>query len=111
MVETDIKWCTWSVWTKNFPEHIGQLLEQHGNSGTILYSERQMYPPELWDMNYVEVFDTAEEAIIFMLKKNNDACLYRIREYWNFHSTIVDCDRLKKIEIEIDNKRRNGIKV
>lgn len=102
-METENKWCTYGSWGKNSPSSIGKLLEQHGNSGTILYSEGQLYPPELWDMAYVEVFDTVEEAIIFFIEHNyHQYSLHKIKEYWDFPSINIDWDKLNEIEDEIN---------
>jgi len=102
MVETDVKWCTFSAW--GTPETIGQLLEHNEKSGTILYAEKQMYAPALWNMTYVNVFNTAEEAIINILEYGHK-WLYEIRNYWNFPSTEINWDKMSELEDEIINKR------
>jgi hypothetical protein len=114
-METKIKdkWCTYGAWGKKSPTFIGKLLEQLDKSGTILYSESQMYPPELWDMGYVELFDTVEEAIIYMMKNDfYNRSLNRIRENLSFPSDTnnIDWNNLSKIEEEINEKKIHGIK-
>jgi len=88
------KWCTYGPWGKKMPSFIGQLVEQTGNTGKIRYAERQMYPLEYWDMDYVEVFETIEDAIKFMLKNGTDRYLSEIKECFNFPSTNVDWDKI-----------------
>ncbi len=64
------KWCTYGAWGRQLPSFIGKLVQQDGNSGKIQYAERQLYPCEFWDMRYVTVFDTLEEAILYFAANN-----------------------------------------
>lgn len=89
------KWCTYSWWTKKYPQSLGKLVRQNGNTGTIQYAEKQMYPLQLWDMNYVEVFDKVEDAIRFLLKNNPDIHLREVRESFCF-SDKVNWEELEK---------------
>jgi len=102
-METEVKWCSWSVWGKGIPENVGQVFDFNEKSCMILYAEKQLYPAALWDMGYVNVFDTAEEAVINVLK-NGHTWLHEIRNYWNFPSTEIDWDKMNKLEDEIINK-------
>lgn len=102
-METEIKkWCTYGSWGKKLPSFIGKLESQWGNSGKIRYNENQMYPLEYWDMNYVTVFDSLEEAILFMVENNSNESVLKIKEWLHFPSDTknVDWDALHKKEIE-----------
>lgn len=89
------KWCTYSWLNKKFPQSIGKLVRQEGNTGHIRYAEHQMYPLQLWDMNYVEVFDNIEDAIKFLLKNKPDTYLHEVRESFCF-SDKVNWEKLEK---------------
>lgn len=78
------KWCAYSHFNKKFPQNIGKLKQQIGNAGYIQYSEKQLYPFQCWDMNYVEIFDTLDQAIEFMLKYNSDETTQNIKETLGF---------------------------
>jgi len=81
------KWCTYSAWGKRLPSFIGQLTEQSGNSGKIRYAENQLYSEQWWDMDYVEVFDSLEEAIFYLLKNGiYKESINQIKENFNFPS-------------------------
>jgi len=108
-VETEVKkWCTYGAWGKELPSFIGFLEKQQGNTGTIRYAQRQMYPLEYWDMNYVVVHESLEDAIIYMIANNSDEYIYNLKE----HLTLIfdaakelDWDVLRKTELEIYNKK------
>jgi len=103
MVETDVKWCTYGAWGKKLPTFIGKLEEQQGNTGKIRYSEGQMYPLEYWDMDYVTVHQSLEEAVLFMVEHNGNDSVYGIRDGLHFPSDMKDIDwdvlRIKELEI------------
>jgi hypothetical protein len=109
-VETEVKWCTYGAFGKGIPTFIGQLVEQQGNSGKIRYAEKQMYPLEYWDMDYVAVHESLEDAIIYMITHNSDESVLQIRDYLSFETgkRDVDWDELRKTELEIYNNKRNG---
>jgi hypothetical protein len=76
----DAKWCTYSWYNKNCPQHIGKLLKiDESGCGIIKYSEKQLYAPAYWDMNYVAVFGTLEDTIRFMLE-NSKMDLFDIKD-------------------------------
>lgn len=110
-METEVKWCTYSAFGKTLPRSIGQLVKQEGNTGKIKYAENQMYSLEYWDMSYVAVFDTIEEAIIYMITNNHDESVRNIREWLAFRTTMneIDWDELSKLEDKIlhERKRKN----
>lgn len=93
-METDVKWCTYGAWGKECPTFIGQLVEQMGKTGKIRYSARQMYPLEFWDMDYVEVHETLEAAVLYMLEHGPERFLSTIRDNLSFPSDEVDWDKL-----------------
>jgi hypothetical protein len=109
-VETEVKWCTYGAWGKKLPTFIGQLVEQHGNTGRIRYAEKQMYPLEYWDMDYVVMHESLEDAIIYMITHNTDESVPQIKDYLPFETDgkKIDWDELRKIELEIYNKKHNG---
>jgi len=89
------KWCTYGSWGKKSPSFIGQLVEQSGRAGKIRYSENQMYSLEYWDMDYVEVFDNLEDAILFFHKQRGES-LTSIKESLYFEEkNNVDWDEIK----------------
>ncbi len=87
------KWCTFGYLNKNCPEHIGKLVERKGNAGWIQYAEKQQYPLECWDMNYVVIHDTIEDAIKCLLKHKSDWGIIDIQESLAFN-VDVDWDKL-----------------
>jgi len=109
-VETEVKWCTYGAFGKEFPTFIGQLVEQQGNTGKIRYAEKQMYALEYWDMDYVAVHESLEDAIIYMITHNSDESVLQIRDYLSFETgkKNVDWDELRKTELETYNNKRNG---
>jgi hypothetical protein len=74
------KWCTYSWSNKELPQHIGKMYNVRGNTCDIQYSDGQLYPKSAWDMDYVKVFDTLEEAICFMYTNSNYGFLSEIKE-------------------------------
>lgn len=58
------EWCTYSWIGKILPESVGKIIRVSGSGDIvdILYSEGQMYAAEPWDINYIQRFDTLEEA-------------------------------------------------
>jgi len=102
-METDVKWCTYSAWGKEMPSFIGQLVEQHGNTGKIRYAEKQMYPLEYWDMNYVTIHESLEDAIIYLITHNSTESVFNLKENLSFETgkKDVDWDALRKTELEI----------
>lgn len=101
-METDVKWCTYGAWGKKNPSFIGQIVEQQGNTGKIRYAEKQMYPLEYWDMDYVMVHESLEAAIIYMTTNNIDESVLQIKECLPFETAKkdVDWDELRKIELK-----------
>lgn len=88
------KWCTYGAWGKKLPSFIGQLVEQQGNTGKIRYAARQMYSLEWWDMDYVEVHESLEDAVLYMLKYGTEKFLSTIRDNLSFPSDEVNWDKL-----------------
>jgi hypothetical protein len=76
------------------PSFIGQLVEHQGKGGKIRYSARQMYSLEWWDMDYVEIHESLEAAVLYMLKHSGEKFLSTIRENLSFPSDEVDWDKL-----------------
>ena len=109
-METEVKWCTYGAFGKEFPTFIGQLVEQQGNTGKIRYAEKQMYALEYWDMDYVAVHESLEDAIIYMITHNSDESVLQIRDYLSFErgKKNVDWDELRKTELEIYKNKHNG---
>jgi len=99
-METQVKWCTYGAWGKEMPTFIGKLEEQSGNTGKIRYTERQMYPLEYWNMDFVMVFDCIEDAILYMIRHNTEESVNSIKEWLNFPTDMknVDWDKLRKKE-------------
>jgi len=87
-METEIvaKWCTYGAFHRDYPLHVGLLEEQRGNTGKIRYAEKQMYPLEYWDMDYVMVHDSLEDAIRFLIKNNPDESVNTVRDYLPFET-------------------------
>jgi len=109
-VETEVKWCTYGSWGKEMPSFVGQVVEQQGNSGKIRYAEKQHYPLEWWDMDYVVVHESLEDAIIYMVTHNSEESVLQMKNYLSFETgkKDVDWDGLRKTELEIYNNKRNG---
>ena len=64
----DKEWCTYSWQCKTLPEGVGKITAEYNSAVDIRYSEGQYYSPECWDINYVQRFDTLEEAMEYFLK-------------------------------------------
>lgn len=101
-----MKWCTYSHWHKNYPRFIGKLLKEEYGTCLIKYSEKQIYPPELWDINYVRIFDRLEDTILFMLENNNEITLTSIKE----DLLISFYEDAKNIDWKIFMKNKNLMK-
>jgi hypothetical protein len=98
-VETNIKkWCTYGAFHKDYPQHIGLLEKQQGNAGEIRYAENQIYPLQYWDMNYVCVFDSLEEGILFLIKNNQEESIQTVKDYLPFPTALkgIDWEELEK---------------
>ena len=97
-METDVKWCTYGAFHRDYPLHIGLLEKRQGNSGAIRYGENQMYALEWWDMNYVVVHDSLEDAILFLIKNNPEESIYTVKEYLSFRTAKekIDWNKLKE---------------
>lgn len=67
-VQIENPWCTYSHWADTLPEGFGKVVGEQGNAINILYSERQQYPPERWDSDYVKRFPTLEDAIKYFIE-------------------------------------------
>lgn len=81
-METEIKkWCTFGAFHRDYPSFIGFLERGSETSGMIRYAEKQMYPLECWDMDYVVVHDSLEEAILFLIKNNPEESIHTVKEY------------------------------
>ena len=74
------KWCTYSWYNKDIPQHIGKLHNVRGNTCDIQYSEGQTYSKSAWDMDYVKGFDTLEEAICYMYTNSHFDFLSEIKD-------------------------------
>jgi hypothetical protein len=102
------KWCTYGVWGRLMPDHLGKLIELDGNgkTGVIKYSDGQLYAPEYWDMTYVQVFDKIEDAIYYLATQGRDHSIHSIREYFPFSKTggEIDWDKLLQMEKEYYDK-------
>jgi hypothetical protein len=79
-MKTNTKWCTYSWYNKDLPQHIGKVHNIRGNTCDIQYSEGQLYSRSAWDMDYVKVFSTLEDAIVFMVTNSNYTFLSEIKE-------------------------------
>ncbi len=106
------KWCTYGAWGKKMPSFIGRLERMEGKSGVIRYVEGQMYPWEYWDMAYVEVHESLNDAIVYMMKHGDESFLNNILQCLHFPSfnNEIDMEFLKKAEDEIYEKRAHGIR-
>ena len=64
MIETkEIKkpWCICiGIW---FRKRIGKIIQESEVSATVIHAEDQWYPPRSWDKNFLERFETLEEAV------------------------------------------------
>jgi len=97
-MEVEIKkWCTYSAFHRDYPLHIGFLEQGTKTSGMIRYAENQMYPLECWDMNYVVVHESLEDAIRFLIKNNPDEYFHTVKEYLPFKTAkeTIDWNKLK----------------
>ena len=79
-----MKWCTYGAFHRDHPLHIGFLEKQRGNTGAIRYAEKQMYPLEYWDMDFVMVHESLEDAIKFLIENNPDESIHTVKEYLPF---------------------------
>jgi hypothetical protein len=109
-METDVKWCTYGAWGKEYPRFIGKLEECDGKTGKIRYTENQMYRLEYWDMDYVAVHESLEDAILYMIKNGSDNTVYSIKDGLHFPSDTknIDWDALRKKELKIHKEKING---
>ena len=59
------KWC---VYTHGFPDHgtIGLVNEEYASGYEVIYDEGQLYRPESWSRDYVEVFDNLADAARYL---------------------------------------------
>lgn len=55
-----------------FPVHVGYVTMDEGETLTIMYSERQRYPHEWWDKDYVRRFKTLKEAVKYYVEHSSD---------------------------------------
>jgi CRISPR/Cas system-associated endoribonuclease Cas2 len=64
------KWCVYGLITKQ----LGKIIEDNDGTVRIQYSEKQMYPCELWEDKkcYVLKFKTIKEAMQYKIKKDRD---------------------------------------
>lgn len=90
--EVAMKWCTYGAFGRDYPLHIGLLEKQQGNTGAIRYAEKQMYALEWWDMDYVVVHESLEDAIRFLIKNNPDESVYTVKEYLPFRTAKEKID-------------------
>ena len=91
-METDVKWCTYGAFGKEIPSFIGQLVELKGKTGQIRYTEGQMYALQYWDMDYVKVHESLEDAILFLIKNHPDETLHTVKEYLPFKTAKQNID-------------------
>ena len=91
-METELKWCTYGAFGKEVPSFIGQLVDQMGNTGKIRYAEKQMYPLQYWDMDYVMVHESLEDAIRFLIEKHPDETIHTVKEYLPFKTAKENID-------------------
>lgn len=99
-METEIKkWCTFGAFHRDYPSFIGFLEKGSETSGMIRYAENQLYPLECWDMNYVVVHESLDDAIVFLIKNNPEESIYTMKEYLHFPTAK------KKVDWEyVENK-------
>jgi len=98
-----MKWCTYGFFL-NKPRSIGRLFKEKESdrsiigTGQIQYAENQQYSMKWWDLHYVSVFESLEEAIIYLLK-NSDETLNNIKDSLHFkEKENVDWEKLKNIK-------------
>ena len=60
------KFCTYSYIGKEYPQYLGKGILK-SNYIDIRYTEKQIFPLECWDLDYVSVFETIKEAIIYII--------------------------------------------
>jgi len=65
-VKMEKEWCTYSWQWKTLPEAVGKIVKEYNGGVEILYSEGQQYSAQCWDINYIQRFDTLEEAFEYM---------------------------------------------
>ena len=82
---------------RDYPLHIGLLEKQQGNSGAIRYAEKQMYALEWWDLDYVVIHESLEDAIRFLIKNHPDESVHTVKEWLSFKTAKqeIDWDKLK----------------
>lgn len=76
------QWCVYCG-TLGIPMGYGKIVKEYNEGKTleILYSEKQLYPPEDWDAHYVKHFDTLLEALKEFHKAKD---CYTEPEDWNW---------------------------
>ena len=74
------KWCTYGANGITVPSGIGLLINEHGGAGWIKYAEKQMYAPSCWDMSYVKIHDTIEDAIKYFMECNSQYSIENVQE-------------------------------
>jgi len=103
------KWCTYGSWGKKCPSFLGKVEKQSEGHVIIRHSERQMYELECWDINYVTIFDSLTEAILYLLQHSSSrTTLSELREFFSFpnEEKNLDWDDLKQKELDMIRNRR-----
>ena len=54
-----------------FPVHIGYVTRDEGKCLTVMYSERQQFPHNWWDKDYVKRFKTLKEAVKYYVEHSS----------------------------------------
>ena len=64
----------WAVYfhDTHFLMGIGRIVADNSNFVNILYSERQEYPAEAWEVNFVRRFDEVEKAMECYLEHSSE---------------------------------------
>lgn len=58
----------WVVYKIMFPVGVGLITDDYDDAWEILYSEGQMYDPELWTKKDCRVFDNVRDAIKYYIE-------------------------------------------
>lgn len=94
-MEQNLKWCIYN----SFNYNIGKVVKIYKDSVKFLYAENQIYPVEYWNLNYIKIFKTIEEAIIHLVKKSYSVSEIKEKLSFPSYTKNIDWKKMKKLEI------------
>ena len=72
-MEKEKKWVAYGGWPgARYPSGIGRILRDSDGSPHIVYSDQQLFFPDLWSKEYVRKFNSLVGAVGFYVKENGN---------------------------------------